>query len=428
MSHASGAEMHGWARDLFPICRSLTGDGVRETLGYIRKLVPELTVHEVASGTKAFDWTVPDEWNIREAYIADESGRRIVDFANNNLHVVGYSTPIDDWLTLAELQPHLHSLPEQPNAIPYITSYYVRRWGFCLAHSQREKLSEGRYHVVIDSTLEPGFLTYGEVLLKGREEKEILLSTYICHPSLANNELSGPVVTTALARWLSSIPERRYSYRIVFVPETIGAIVYISRHLAELRRRTIAGYVITCVGDDRAYSLLHSRDGNTLADRAARLVMKRHAPDYVEYSYLDRGSDERQYCSPGVDLPVASIMRTRYQSYPEYHTSLDDLTVVTPAGLEGGYTALRKVIEMLEGNRVYRAVHPCEPQLGKRGLYPTLGTRAGGNAVRAMTNILAYSDGARDLVDIAALAGIGDGEALSIAGKLVEAGLLVEHA
>ncbi|HMA19530.1 MAG TPA: DUF4910 domain-containing protein [Gemmatimonadaceae bacterium] len=419
-----GLEMHSWANDLFPICRSLTGNGVRETLAYLSRIVPAMTIHEVPSGTKAFDWTVPDEWNIRAAYIEDENENRVVDFARSNLHVVGYSTPVDEWLTLAELQPHLHSLPDQPGAIPYITSYYVRRWGFCLPHAQRESLNEGKYHVVIDSTLEPGSLTYGEVLIPGREKKEILLSTYICHPSMANNELSGPVVTTALARWLSELPERRFSYRIVFVPETIGSIVYISRHLEQLRRDVIAGYVVTCVGDDRAYSFLRSRAGNTLADRAAKLVMQRHAPDHVEYSYLDRGSDERQYCSPGVDLPVASIMRTRYNSYPEYHTSLDDLKVVTPTGLEGGFEALRKTIELIEHNRTYRATTPCEPQLGRRGLYPTLSTRGAGYAVRSMTNVLAYADGTRDLIDLADVIGISADEAVETAEKLASAGLL----
>jgi aminopeptidase-like protein len=419
-----GVEMHGWAKDLFPICRSLTGDGVRETLAYLGRLVPNLTVHEVPSGTQAFDWTVPDEWNIRGAYIEDEHGNRIVDFARNNLHVVGYSTPVDEWMTLAELQPHLHSLPEQPGAIPYVTSYYVRRWGFCLPHAQRESLPDGRYHVVIDSTLAPGSLTYGEVILPGAEKKEVLLSTYICHPSMANNELSGPVVTSALARWIASMPERRFTYRIVFVPETIGAIVYISRHLEELRKNVVAGYVVTCVGDDRAYSLLRSRAANSIADRAAKLVLDRHAPDHVEYSYLDRGSDERQYCSPGVDLPVASIMRTRYNSYPEYHTSLDDLTLVTPTGLEGGFVALSKTIRLIEHNHVYQTTTPCEPQLGKRGLYPTLSTRGAGYAVRAMTNVLAYSDGTRDLVDLASFIGISADEAIETADKLVSAGLL----
>jgi aminopeptidase-like protein len=416
--------MHSWARDLFPINRSLTGNGVRETLAYIQRLVPDLTVHEVPSGTQVFDWTVPDEWNVRRAFIEDEHGNRVVDFARNNLHLMGYSTPVDEWMSLADLQPHLHSLPDQPGAIPYVTSYYVRRWGFCLAQAQRDHLREGKYHVVIDATLEPGSLTYGEVLLPGRESNEILLSTYVCHPSMANNELSGPVVATALARWLSAKTDRRYSYRIVFIPETIGSIVYISRHLAELKQKTIAGYVITCVGDDRAYSFLRSRAGNTLADRAAKLVLTRHAPDHVEYSYLDRGSDERQYCSPGVDLPVASIMRTRYNSYPEYHTSLDDLDLVTPSGLEGAFNAYCRTLEAIEHNHTYRATTPCEPQLGKRGLYPTLSTKGAGYSVRGMMNVLSYADGTRDLIDLASFVGLSADEAIETAEKLAAAGLL----
>jgi aminopeptidase-like protein len=422
-----GAEMHGWASDLFPICRSITGDGVRKTLAYLAEVMPGFTIHEVPSGTKVFDWTVPDEWNVRAAYIEDETGRKIVDLARHNLHLVGYSEPVDAWLTLEALQPHLHSLPEQPDAIPYVTSYYARRWGFCLPQAQRDELAPGRYHVVVDSTLVPGSLTYGELILKGREEKEILLSTYICHPSMANNELSGPVVTTALARWLASLKDRRFTYRIVFIPETIGSIVYLSAHLDEMKRNTIAGFVVTCVGDERAHSFLRSRDGSTLADRAAKLVMSHHAPDHVEYSYLERGSDERQYCSPGVDLPVVSLMRTRYASYPEYHTSLDDLTLVTPAGLAGGYDMLRRCIELLEHNYVYRVTTPCEPQLGKRGLYPTLSTREAGYSVRGMANVLAYSDGTCDLIELATRVGLSPEESVAIAEQLFAHGLLTRQ-
>ncbi len=421
----TGDRMHGWARDLFPICRSITGDGVRETLAYIKRIVPGLEIHEVPSGTQAFDWTVPNEWNIRGAFIENELGQRLVDFADCNLHVVGYSTPVDEWMTLEELQPHLHSLPDQPDAIPYVTSYYQERWGFCVTQADRENLAEGTYHVVIDSTLAPGSLSYGEVILAGREEGEILLSTYVCHPSMGNNELSGPVVTTALAEWLGQI-DRRFTYRILFIPETIGSVVYLSRNLEPMKRNTIAGFVVTCVGDDRAYSFLRSRNGNTLADRAAKLVMSRHAPGHIEYSYMDRGSDERQYCSPGVDLPVVSIMRTRYNSYPEYHTSLDDLTLITPSGLQGAFEALQKTITLLEHNRVYRATQLCEPQLGKRGLYPTLSTRGSGLGVRAMTNILAYADGEPDLIDIATRIGISAEEVVETVGRLVAAGLLAE--
>ncbi len=419
-----GDEMHRWASDLFPICRSITGNGVRETLAYFGRLLPGLTVHEVPSGTHAFDWTVPDEWNIRAAWIADEQGNRVVDFADNNLHVVGYSTPVDEWVTLAELQPHLHSLPSQPDVIPYVTSYYVRRWGFCLSHGQRERLTEGRYHVVIDSTLGPGSLTYGELIIPGKEDKEILLSTYICHPSMANNELSGPVVSAALALWIAGNTERRFTYRILFLPETIGSIVYLSRHIEEMKRNTVAGFVATCIGDDRGYSLLLSRGSDTVADRAAKLVMSRHAPDYVEYSYLDRGSDERQYCSPGVDLPVVSIMRSGYNGYSEYHTSLDDLTLISPAGLAGGFTAIRKCIELLEHNRVYRVTMLCEPHLGVRGFYPTLGTKDVVYSVRSVSNVLAYADGTRDLVDVATRIGVSAEEVVEIAERLSEAGLL----
>ena len=421
-----GREMYGWAADLFPINRSITGDGVRETLSYFKRILPDLTIHEVPSGTQAFDWTVPEEWNISGAYIEDDKGRRVVDFAQNNLHVVGYSTPVDEWMTLAELQPHLYSLPDQPEAIPYITSYYARRWGFCLAHSEREKLHDGRYHVVIDSTLEPGSLTYGELIVPGSSNSEILLSTYVCHPSMANNELSGPAVTTALARWIQGLPNRRHTFRIVFIPETIGSIVYISLNLEMLKARTVAGFVITCIGDERNYSVVRSRNGNTVADRVAKVVLDRHAPDHVDYSYLARGSDERQYCSPGVDLPVVSMMRTKHNAYPEYHTSLDDMSLITPSGLEGGYDVMQQCIELLEANANYRVTTVCEPQLGRRGLYPTLSTRGAGYTVRGMSDILAYADGTRDVIGLAEIAGTSPRETIEIVTRLRDAGLLAD--
>jgi aminopeptidase-like protein len=420
----AGTFCHALATELFPICRSITGEGVRDTLRILSRELPGLQVHEVPSGTQAFDWTVPPEWNITEAYLEDEGGQRIVDFATSNLHVVGYSVPVDTWLDLEQLQPHLHSLPDQPNAIPYVTSYYSPRWGFCLTHAQREALASGRYHAVIRSSLEPGSLNYGELVLPGREEQEVFISTYICHPSLANNELSGPVVATALARSLMEQEERRYTYRFVFIPETIGSIVYLSRNLDALKSKVIAGFNVTCVGDDRAYSYLPSRAGDTLADVAAKHALKQVAGDFVEYSWLDRGSDERQYCAPGVDLPVCSIMRSKYGEYPEYHTSLDDLSLITPTGLGGAYRVLRSAIDAIESDVTPRVTVLCEPQLGKRGLYPNLSTKDTHAQVAAMMDLISYSDGKRTLLQIAELIGQPVWKLHDILTNLRDAGLV----
>jgi len=419
-----GSFCYDLARDLFPICRSLTGPGVRETLTRIKDELPGLTIHDVPSGTAAFDWTVPDEWTIRDAYIADESGQRIVDFREHNLHVVGYSEPVDLRLNLEELNKHLYSLPDQPDAIPYITSYYTRRWGFCLSHEQRKHLKPGNYHAVIDSDLKPGVLNYADLVLQGQSEQEVLISTYVCHPSMANNELSGPVVTTALTQWLMSLDHRRYTYRIVFVPETIGSIVYLSRNIDHMKRNVVAGFNVTCIGDDRCYSYLPSRTGDTLSDRAALHVLKHIDPQFKRYTWLDRGSDERQYCAPGVDLPIATIMRSKYGQYPEYHTSLDDLNLVTADGLKGGYNAVRQAIQVIENNVRLRSTVSCEPQLGKRGLYPTLSTKGSGEQVRAMMNLITYCDGKRTLLEIAELIDEPVAKLVDILEPLIENGLI----
>jgi aminopeptidase-like protein len=419
-----GNNMHRLMTELFPICRSITGNGVRESLKIIRNHIP-LATFEVPTGTKVFDWTVPKEWNIRDAYFLDEHGNKFANFKENNLHVLGYSIPVDKTVTFNELQEHLYSRDDQPNAIPYVTSYYEERWGFCIAHEQRSKLKEGNYRVYIDSELKEGFLTYGELIIPGASTQEVFLSTYSCHPSMANNELSGPVVTTFLAKWIASKP-RRYTYRIVFIPETIGSITYLSRNLDHMKKNIVAGFNVTCAGDDRAFSYLPSRSGSTLADKAALNLMSFQYPDFIRYSFLDRGSDERQYCSPGVDLPVVSLMRSKYRTYPEYHTSLDNLDFVTPAGLQGGYMMLRHCIELLERNKVYRATCLCEPQLGRRGLYPTIGTGDSLPQVCEMMNVLAYADGSHDLIDISNIIRVPARRLYPVIEKLVDSGVLVE--
>ncbi|MEZ6107345.1 MAG: DUF4910 domain-containing protein [Pirellulaceae bacterium] len=420
----AGSAMYQWLTDLFPICRSLTGAGVRQTLAYLQQLLPDLAIRGVPSGTSAFDWTVPPEWNIRAAWLEHESGERVVDFADHNLHLMGYSEPIDRWLDLEELQPHLFSLPEQPDAIPYITSYYRRNWGFCLSHRQREQLRPGRYRAVIDSTLEPGELNYGELIIPGTSSQELLLSTYVCHPSMANNELSGPVLATALAQYIAGLSDRRLGVRVLFVPETIGAITYLSQHLDELKAKVAAGFVLTCVGDERAVSYLESRYGDTLADRVARHVLRHHAPDHHVYPYTERGSDERQYGSPGIELPVCSVMRSKYATYPEYHTHLDDLGLVTPTGLAGSFALYRRMIDVLQANAIWRTACLAEPQLGKRGLYPTTSTKDTHRIVKLQMNILAYSDGRHDLLGIADRLGADFADCHATALRLEAGGVL----
>lgn len=419
-----GPSMHRLIARLFPICRSISGDGVRETLRILQEHIP-LTMLEVPSGTKVFDWIVPREWNIRDAFVLDPRGKKIIDFNKNNLHVLGYSVPVARSISLPELQKHLYSLPDQPDAIPWVTSVYEERWGFCIAHNQRLNLEEGTYQVFIDSELKAGSLTYGELIIPGVSEKEVFISTYICHPSMANNELSGPVVATMLAKWLAS-ELRRFTYRIIFIPETIGSVIYLSRNLEPMKKNIVAGFNLTCVGDERAYSYLPSRNGTTLADKVALNILRFKHPGFKAYSFLERGSDERQYCSPGIDLPVVSLMRTKYREFPEYHTSLDNLELVTPSGLEGSFALHKDCIELLERNRVYKINCLAEPQLGRRGLYPTIATKDSYRQVVDMLNFIAYADGSNDLIDISNIVKVPVQNLYPIVDKLIAADLLEE--
>lgn len=427
-----GQEIYDLAKILFPICRSITGAGVRETLSVLVDYIDsknenrggvKFDICNVPSGTKVFDWTVPKEWVICEAYIEDSAGKHIVDFKENNLHVLGYSTSIDRWVELDELKKYIYTQPEQPDVIPYVTSYYKERYGFCMSENQKNSLKPGQYHMYIDSELMDGNLTYGEVILPGESEKEVLLSTYICHPSMANNECSGPALLAELVRFLAS-KKRRYTYRCIWIPETIGSITYLSRNLKHLKKYVIAGFNLSCVGDNRDYSIVESRYGDTLADRVLRNVLKYQTDKYSKYSFLQRGSDERQYNAPGVELPVVCFCRSKFGEYIEYHTSADDMKLVTPEGFQGSYEVMTQVIAALEYNRFYKINVLCEPQLGKRGLYPTISQKGSYDSVKAMTDFIAYADGTNDLIEISDRIGVPVKRLIEITEKLEKSDLL----
>ena len=418
-----GKAMYELAGRLFPIGRSLTGAGVRESLEILKEQIPELEIKAVPSGTQVFDWIIPAEWEITEGYIEDESGQRIIGYAENNLHIIGYSTPVDEWVELEELLKYIRVEEEQPEVIPYVTSYYTARFGFCMSKNQRDTLKPGKYHMVIKSRLFDGVLNYAELLLQGKSEKEVLLSTYICHPSMANNELSGPVLAVELVKWLKTL-DRELSYRLVIVPETIGSITYLSKNLEVMQRNTIAGFVLSCVGDNRTYSYIESRNADTLADKVMQNVLKYAYPEYKRYSFLERGSDERQYNAPGVDLPVCGFCRSKYVEYPEYHTSADNMSLISPEGLQGAYDVMQQVITALEYNKYYRTNCLCEPQLGKRGLYPTVSRKGIYDEVKKLTNLIAYADGKNDLIDISNKIGVPVCELTENLEKLLANGLL----
>ncbi len=422
---SAGAEMHALLRELYPVCRSITGNGVRRTLDALERLAP-IVRHEVPSGTEVFDWTVPREWNIREAYIKDPGGRVVVDFRRHNLHVLQYSVPVRARMSLEELKPHLFTLPEQPDRIPYRTSYYREAWGFCMTHRQFLELREGEYEVVIDSSLEPGSLTYGECRLPGRRAEEVFISTHVCHPSLANDNLSGLVVATFLARELAR-REREYSYRLVFVPGLIGPICWLARNeqaAANIRH----GLVLTCLGDAGGFTYKKSRRGNAAIDRMMAHLLAHSPEPHRVIEFTPTGYDERQYCSPGFNLPVGCLMRTPHGEFPEYHTSADNPEFVRPAQLEGALNLCLRLCDVIEQNRTYVNLRPkCEPQLGRHGLYRTVGGASAESAELARLWVLNLSDGGHTLLDMAERSGLPFEAVARAARELERHGLLAEH-
>lgn len=423
-----GDTIYKFAEKIYPINRSITGNGVRKTFQIINEYLnekgcPSFTIHEVPSGTKVFDWTVPKEWEIKEGYIADSTGNHVIDMENHPLHIMGYSTPVDEMVCLEELKKHVYVQEDAPDAIPYVTSYYRERFGFCMTKNQLDALQEDTYHMFINSRLFDGSLTYGELIIEGNSDEEIFFSSYVCHPQMANNETSGPALMTQLIDYVAKLPNRKYTYRFVLLPETIGSITYLSKNLSAMKERTVAGFNLSCVGDNNDYSIVETRYGNTLADRALSCVLE-HKGKYTRYSYLKRGSDERQYNAPGVDLPVVGFSRTLYGCYDAYHTSRDDMTLVSPLGFQGAYEAMQGVIDLLENNGLYKITVLCEPQLGKRGLYPTVSRKGIYDEVKNFTNFIAYCDGTNDLMDISKIIGVAPDKLIEYKNKLVDNDLL----
>jgi len=418
----AGEAMHALVRELYPITRSITGAGVRQTLEIIGRHIP-LTIHEVATGTPALDWTVPREWNIRDAYIKDVTGRRVVDFAQSNLHVVGYSVPVHERMTLSELRPHLFSLPDHPDWIPYRTSYYQETWGFCLSQRQLESMVDGEYEVFIDTTLADGALTYAECVLPGESEDEVLISAHVCHPSLANDNLSGIAVATFLAAHLAR-RVRELSYRILLIPGTIGSLTWLSRNEDQLDKIR-HGLVLAGVGDAGSPTYKHSRNETAVVDLAVEQVLRETGRPFRILPFIPWGYDERQFNSPGFDLPVGLMMRTPHGTYPEYHTSADDPAFVNARSLADSLAICEAVLHLLEHNRTYRNLSPKgEPQLGKRGLYGPIGGASGRPDQLAMLWVLNQSDGSHSLLDIARRSGLPFGQLRVAADGLSSVGLL----
>jgi aminopeptidase-like protein len=422
--HTIGDDIFALAAEIYPICRSITGDGVRETLAHLACHI-KIAVHEVPTGTQVFDWTIPREWNIRDAYIRDSRGEKIVDFSKSNLHVMSYSMPVHKQLSLAELTSHIHTLPDQPDLIPYRTSYYAENWGFCMAHRQFVGLRDETYEVVIDTTLEPGTLTYGEYLHRGETEDEVLFSAHVCHPSLADDNCSGLALLTQLAKRLSHV-KTRLSYRFLFAPGTIGAIAWLARN-EDRAVRIRHGLVVSCVGDSGGPVYKKSRRGTAMIDRAMTHVLKQHWPLGTVQDFSPYGYDERQFCSPGFDLPVGLIQRSQFGTFPEYHTSADNLDFISPENLASSYGTICAAIDIIENDRRFINTQPkCEPQLGKRGLYAAIGgDKDAPKKHMALLWVLNLSDGAHSLLDIAERADMPFAIVNNAARLLEKNGLLV---
>jgi aminopeptidase-like protein len=426
---SAGEELYKLVAELYPICRSITGDGVRRTLEIVDRELGGLEVSEVPTGTQVLDWTVPREWNVRDAWVANAAGERVIDFQASNLHLVSYSVPVRATMSLAELKQHLFVLPDQPDWVPYRTSYYAERWGFCASKRLVDGLPEGDYEVCVDATLADGHLTYGEHLVEGRTSDEVLVSCHVCHPSLANDNLSGIAVASRLARLLREGPRPRYSYRFLFIPGTIGSITWLARN-ADRVDRIRHGLVLSGVGDPGGLTYKRSRRGDAEIDRAVAHVLARSGRPHRVVDFSPYGYDERQFCSPGFDLPVGRLSRTEFATYPEYHTSADDLDLVAPAQLQDSLEVCREVVAALEGNRRYENLSPRgEPQLGRRGLYGQIGGRSDAEERQmAMLWVLNQSDGGRSLLDVAERSGLPLALLVEVAGLLEEAGLLAEVA
>ena len=411
--------LYNFAEKIIHYPRSLTGPGVRETLISIKRKLKKLRINSFNTNSKVFDWKIPKEWRVEDAYIISPSGKKICDYKKNKLHLVGYSIPIDKLLKKKQLDKKLFSLPKQPNAIPYITSYYKKNWGFCIKHKDKVMLRNGNYRAIIKSRLTNGKLQYGELIINGKSKKEILLTTYVCHPQMANNETSGISVLTFLSDWIQK-KKRNFTYRILFIPETIGSIAYISKHYKKLKKNLIAGFVITCVGDEGKFSYVPSRNGGTTSDVVAKKILDLEKKSFVTYTWLDRGSDERQFCAPGIDLPVCSITKSKYGTYREYHTSLDKLgNVVTSKGLNKSLKIYKKVIDYIDSKYHPNLFLPstrifCEPQMGKRGLYPNLSTKDTKDKIRLMMDVLSYCDGKTSIIQIANFCKVSENRVLGI--------------